>query len=102
MPRVRVTVAYDGSEFHGWQFQPKHLTTQKVVEDGLEKILGERVKVYASGRTDEGVHSIGQVFHFDHNSTIPAEKFPLAMRRVLPDTVSFMSEELVNDDFNAK
>ncbi len=102
MPRVRVTVAYDGSEFHGWQFQPKYLTTQKVVEDGLEKILGERVKVYASGRTDEGVHAIGQVFHFDHNSTIPAEKFPLAMRRVLPDTVSFMSAELVDDDFNAR
>ena len=102
MPRVCVTVAYDGSEFHGWQYQPKYLTVQEVVEDGLAKILGEKVKVYASGRTDEGVHAIGQVFHFNHNSTIPAEKFPLAMRRVLPDTVSLMKAELVDDEFNAR
>ncbi len=100
--RVKMTIAYDGTDFSGWQRQPNYLTVQEVVEDALEKVCGEFVEIFASGRTDKGVHAIGQVVHFDHNSTIPDEKFAIVLNQILRDDVTIVSSSSVPADFNAR
>ena len=63
--RIKLTLDYIGSRYHGWQLQPGKDTVQKRLEDALSKLCGEEIHVVASGRTDSGVHAFGQVVHFD-------------------------------------
>ena len=65
VPRWKCICAYDGTTFHGWQSQEGGNTIQDLIERQLRKILGERIRLEGSGRTDSGVHALGQVFHFD-------------------------------------
>lgn len=103
MQRFKCKIAYDGAGFSGYQIQPGKRTVQSELERVLEQLhKGERVKVYASGRTDAGVHAKGQVAHFDSGLSIPEERWPLALNALLPDDVSVLEIEKVVGDFHAR
>ena len=76
MRNIRLTIEYDGKDFNGWQKQPNKLNIQGTIEQAIERITGEKVDLMASGRTDAGVHAIGQVANFKTNSNIPIRKIP--------------------------
>ena len=65
MPRYKITIEYDGTSYHGWQYQPNCLTIQEVVQEAIFKVVAQKCDVMASGRTDAKVHALGQVAHFD-------------------------------------
>ncbi len=103
MPRIKCTVAYDGTAFHGYQVQPNKRTVQSVIEQALSRIhKGAAVKVVASGRTDAGVHAVGQVLHFDTNITIPIEKWPIVLNSQLTEEITIQHAEQVAEDFHAR
>ena len=79
MRNIKLVIEYDGKEFNGWQKQPDKLNIQGTIENAIEEITGEEVELTASGRTDRGVHALGQVANFKTNSNIPVEKFPIAI-----------------------
>ncbi|GAA3633723.1 tRNA pseudouridine(38-40) synthase TruA [Lactobacillus hamsteri] len=102
--RYKMTMAYDGHLFHGFQMQPNQRTVQGTVEQALIKMTkGKRVIVEGSGRTDSGVHAIGQVIHFDYpGNQIPANKMILALNSMMPMDIIFNDCEIVNEDFHAR
>jgi len=105
MQRVKLTVSYDGTDYNGWQIQtePKGVKTiQGVIEEGLKKLTGEEIKVVAAGRTDAGVHALGQVIHFDTNSSIPVERYPKALESVLPKDIVPLKAQVVDSSFHAR
>ena len=79
MRNIKLVIEYDGKEFNGWQKQPNKLNIQGEIEQAIERITGEKVDLMASGRTDAGVHAMGQVANFKTNSNMPIEKFPIAL-----------------------
>lgn len=93
-------VAYDGTDFFGWQCQLNKRTVQSEIENALFAVTGEKIRITASGRTDSGVHAAGQVCHFDCDSTIPAEKFSACLNRILPSDVKILSSTRVDDAFD--
>src|SRR5437867_526209 len=95
-------VAYDGTEFHGWQSQPAQRTVQDVLETALGILLEEPVRVRAAGRTDAGCHARGQAVSFATASRLPAAAFAPAARRVLPREVRVVTAEDVADGFDAR
>lgn len=96
-------MAYDGTDFFGYQIQPNTRTVQEEVEKALKKLhKGEDVKIFASGRTDAGVHAKGQVFHFDTSLNIPIEKWPVALNSMIANDVAILDAEKVNPDFHAR
>ena len=99
--RIAIKVSYDGTEYCGWQVQPNGISVQEVLEQAIEKTTGEKVRVTGSGRTDAGVHASGQVAHFDTNSTIPPERFYLALNTFLPPSVRVLESKKVKDGFDA-
>ncbi len=100
---IKLTVAYDGTDFLGWQLQRKGRTVQGVMQDGLGRMHGHPVHVLAAGRTDSGVHATGQVanFHTDIHS-IPAERFRDAVNSFLPRDVRVVASEDVGPGFHAR
>lgn len=101
--RVKCIVSYDGTHFSGYQVQPNKRTVQGEIEEVLLKLhKGQPTKVHASGRTDAGVHALGQVFHFDTSLTIPEEKWPYALNSLLPEDVVIVEASYVNSDFHAR
>ena len=101
--RMRITVAYDGTNFFGWQKQKTQPTVQAAIEDALYKIYGYTSSVTGSGRTDEGVHAYGQVAHFDvRDDHIESQKLISALNYFLPDSVRILNCEAVSEDFNAR
>ena len=100
--RVLLTVSYDGTDFCGYQVQPNGRTVEEVLENALYNLTGEKIKTYASGRTDSGVHAICQKVHFDTNANIPAKNFYRALNAVLPADVKVSKSQKVSDDFNAR
>lgn len=103
--RIKLTLAYDGTNFSGWQVQTKPpgvRTIQGTVEEKLKLITKEEIKVTASGRTDAGVHALGQVIHFDTSSRIPVDKFPYALKSVLPPDIVPLEAEEVDNSFHAR
>ena len=98
-----MTFAYDGTNFSGYQKQPKLRTVQKVVEDALKEINGGKVvAVHASGRTDAGVHALNQKAHFELNKKIDCDKLQRGINSLLPDDVYVKKIEEVDDDFHAR
>lgn len=87
MRRIRISVAYEGADFHGWQVQPGLATIQGVLEKILGEIEGAPVAVKASGRTDAGVHALHQVAAFDLANPIPCENLRRAINRLLPPSI---------------
>lgn len=101
--RIKLTLAYDGTNFCGWQIQKSDRTVQQVLQDALTKLHKHPVSVSGSGRTDSGVHAIGQVAHFDTTlESIPAEKFIPALNGLLPEDVRIRRSVEVSDDFHAR
>ncbi|MCD6569540.1 MAG: tRNA pseudouridine(38-40) synthase TruA [Deltaproteobacteria bacterium] len=99
---VKVTLAYDGSGFNGWQIQPGLRTVQGVLEDALGKTLGDIPRIVASGRTDIGVHALGQVLNIHIGSTIPAYGLLRGLNSILPDDIAIRSVEDVALEFHAR
>ena len=102
MTRYRLTVAYDGSAFHGWQVQPRQVTVQSVIEEALARYSGETVKLHGSGRTDQGVHARGQVAHFDLTRRVVPAVLHKALNAILPDDVRILKTARAADDFDAR
>ncbi|MEC8320400.1 MAG: tRNA pseudouridine(38-40) synthase TruA [Planctomycetota bacterium] len=105
MPRHRVLVAYDGTDFHGWQRQIRPdgselRTVQKVLEDAVFRAFHERVPVVGASRTDSGVHAIGQVAAFTTERELPLERVPVALTSRLPDDVQVRHAALVDEAFD--
>ncbi|HPW69225.1 MAG TPA: tRNA pseudouridine(38-40) synthase TruA [Deltaproteobacteria bacterium] len=102
MRNLKIILAYDGSNFHGWQFQTAMRTVQETVEKSLQDILGHEVRVTASGRTDAGVHALGQVINFRTRSRIPAHGLLRALNTVFPPDLSAREVREVSPDFHAR
>lgn len=103
MRRIMLTCAYEGSAFHGWQSQDNSVSVQETLENALSA-MGLSARIQGSGRTDAGVHALGQVCHFDIPSscTIPADRFALALNTLLPPTVRVISSEEKDGTFHAR
>lgn len=102
MRRIKMTVAYDGGGFHGWQIQPWLPTIQGTLEQILSEIEGKPVAVAGSGRTDAGVHALGQVAAFTLANPIPLLNLRRAVNRLLPPTVRVLSLDEVRPDFHPR
>ena len=87
MRNIKLTIEYDGKDFNGWQKQPTKLNIQGEIERAIEQITGEKVDLIASGRTDAGVHSLGQIANFKTESKLPIEKFPVALNSKLKKSI---------------
>lgn len=99
--RYAALISYDGTEFAGWQRQKNAVSVQEVLENALKTAFHKEITVTASGRTDAGVHAEGQVCHFDADLTLPADKFPEAVNRFLPDGVSLLKSAAAEGGFDA-
>lgn len=102
MRRIRMTVSYDGSVYNGWQCQKSGTGVQEKIEQALEEITGRDVSVVGSGRTDSGVHAIGQVCHFDTDSRIPAAGFKARLNSLLPKDIRIMDAAEADGSFHAR
>jgi tRNA pseudouridine38-40 synthase len=102
MRRIRITLAYDGTGFHGWQVQPSLPTVQGTVEQVVSEIEGKPVHVASSGRTDAGVHALAQVAAFDLENPIPVENLRKAMNRLLPHSIRILAAAEAAPDFNPR
>lgn len=99
---LKITLAYDGSEFHGWQIQPGLATVQGALADCLVRITGESVLPQGSGRTDAGVHALAQVASVRIESPIPERNLKVALNDILPAAVRVTGIERLEDDFHAR
>nr|WP_294495366.1 tRNA pseudouridine(38-40) synthase TruA [uncultured Mediterraneibacter sp.] len=88
MKRIRLTVAYDGTAYCGWQIQPNGITIEEVINRALSRLTGEDIAVIGASRTDAGVHARGNVAVFDTMSAIPPERFAYAVNTVLPEDIA--------------
>jgi tRNA pseudouridine38-40 synthase len=102
MSHWKLTLSYDGTGFHGWQVQPGLPTVQGALRHALAQLTGEDVLPQGSGRTDTGVHALGQVVSFTLAADIPAENFFRALNRILPASIRVLSAEVVPDTFHAR
>lgn len=99
--RVKLTLEYDGTSFCGWQFQPGLRTVQSEIEAAIKKLTGIETRVTASGRTDAGVHALGQVAHFDTQKNL-GEKYVGALNYYLPPDIRILKAENVSEEFHAR
>lgn len=102
MHNIKLTLAYDGTDFAGWQIQPRAATIQGALTDIARKITQERITVYGAGRTDSGVHAIGQVAHFKTQSALTPPEFQRAFNALLPPAIRVVDCEEVGPDFHAR
>ena len=102
MRNIKLTIEYDGKDFNGWQKQPDKLNIQGEIERAIEIITGEKVDLTASGRTDAGVHAIGQIANFKTNSNLPIEKFAVAINSKLKKSIRVQKAEEVEERFHAR
>ncbi|MBX9946639.1 MAG: tRNA pseudouridine(38-40) synthase TruA [Reyranella sp.] len=103
MPRYKLIVEYDGGPFVGWQRQPNGPTVQALLEDAIFAMSGERVSVQGAGRTDSGVHALGQVAHFDLAADMPADTVQAALNfHLKPNPIALPSVEVAPADFHAR
>ena len=97
---LKITLAYDGSEFHGWQMQPGVPTVQGILAECLGRITGEDVLPQGSGRTDAGVHALAQVASARTNSPFPERNLIAALNDILPPSIRVTDVEIVEDEFS--
>ena len=102
MKRVGLVVAYDGTNYSGWQIQPNGITIQGVLNDALTDLLGEKIEIMGASRTDAGVHALGNVAVFDTNTRIPGEKISYALNHRLPEDIRIQLSEEVEPDFHPR
>jgi tRNA pseudouridine38-40 synthase len=102
MPNLKITLAYDGFDFHGWQVQPDRATIQGALADALHRITGESVLPQGSGRTDAGVHALAQAASCAINPAIPPANLVVALNDILPPAIRVLRVEPVASDFHAR
>src|SRR5215470_15050052 len=102
MRHFKLTIAYDGTDFHGWQMQTNEPTIQGEIVNVLQRLTQEKTFVYAAGRTDAGVHALGQVASFHTHSVLSAQEFQRAMNALLPPVIRIVGAEEVGPDFHAR
>lgn len=102
MKRVRLTIAYDGTNYCGWQIQPNGITIQEVLENCLEDLTGKKTSIMGASRTDTGVHALGNVAVFDTDMRMPGEKFSFALNQRLPEDIRIQKSEEVPLDFHPR
>ena len=97
-----IRVAYDGTDFHGWQYQPETRTVEGELNRAIKELTGEEIRVIGASRTDAGVHALGNVAVFDTDSTIPPERFFIALNTKLPEDVKVVSSRETDMDFHPR
>jgi len=102
MKRVKLTIAYDGTNYCGWQVQPNGITVEEVLNKALQKLTGEPILVIGASRTDSGVHALGNVAVFDTETTIPADRIAMALNQRLPEDIVVTKSEEVPLDFHPR
>ncbi|GAA0225595.1 tRNA pseudouridine(38-40) synthase TruA [Metaclostridioides mangenotii] len=102
MRNIKITVQYNGKNYCGWQSQPDSVGIQGAIENAYYEITKENIKVIGSGRTDSGVHALGQVANFTTDSSISADKIPNALNAKLPKDISVVEAEDVDEDFHSR
>ena len=102
MRYFKLTIAYDGTDFHGWQIQSEKPTIQGEIVNVLRRLTQEHVYLHGAGRTDAGVHALGQVGSFRTQSALSAEEFQRALNALLPQTIRIVASEEVGPDFDAR
>src|SRR5437773_5548314 len=102
MRYLKLTIAYDGTDFHGWQMQSGKPTIQGEIVSVLRRLTQENIALHAAGRTDAGVHALGQVGSFRTQSGLSAQEFQRALNAILPPTIRIVAAEEVGPDFSAR
>lgn len=102
MKRILLKIAYDGTNFHGWQRQEGLRTVQGEIEKAILDAFKIQAEVFASGRTDAGVHALGQMAHFDIEESCPTQKIKLVLNRILPPDIQILSAKKTDADFHAR
>lgn len=102
MKRIKLTIAYDGTNYCGWQVQPNGITIEEVINKALRKLTGEEITVIGASRTDSGVHAMGNVAVFDTETTIPADRIAVALNQRLPEDIVIVKSEEVAADFHPR
>lgn len=100
--RVRLTVAYDGTNYHGWQIQKNGITIEEKLNNCLTLLLGEEIAVIGASRTDAGVHALGNIAVFDTCARMPAEKIAYALNQRLPEDIRIQKSEEVAPDWHPR
>ena len=96
MKRIRLVVAYDGTNYCGWQVQPNGVTIEEKLNNSITELTGEIIHVTGASRTDSGVHALGNVAVFDTESSIPPERFAYALNQRLPGDIVVVSSDEVS------
>lgn len=99
---VKLVIEYDGSPFAGWQLQPDAVTVQGKLEQALRSLTGENIRITGAGRTDAGVHALGQVASFQCSRHLPMKAYKDGLNTFLPSTIRIIGAESVDDIFNAR
>ena len=102
MRTIKLTIQYDGTDFHGWQVQPSARTVQQVLQDALSTVCDHSVVLHGSGRTDAGVHALGQVAHFTTESRIATEQLHKGLNSVLPPDVAIAGASEAAPEFHSR
>lgn len=102
MRNIRITIEYDGKNFPGWQSQPGKVSIQTEIENAIYEVTGEKVDLIASGRTDAGVHALGQVANFHTNTKIEISKIPYAINSKLPNSIVVRDAVEVDERFHSR
>ena len=102
MRSVKLTIEYDGTNYAGWQVQPNGPSIQAAIEAAIKQLTGEDVRLAGAGRTDAGVHALGQVATFRTGSSIPADNFALALNSRLPKDIAIRDSQEVHDSFDPR
>ena len=102
MKRIKLTIAYDGTNYCGWQIHPNGITIEEILNKALSKMTGEEILVIGASRTDSGVHAMGNVAVFDTETTIPVEKIAVALNQRLPEDIVITKSEEVPLDFHPR
>ena len=102
MRRIRLIVAYDGTDYCGWQIQPNGMTIEEVLNEKLKKLTGEDIHVIGASRTDSGVHARGNVAVFDTESPIPPERMAYALNQKLPEDIVIVRSDEVPEDWHPR
>ncbi len=99
---IKITIEYDGTKYHGWQVQPNGKTIQEVLEEAIEKMLGVRTRVNGSGRTDAGVHALGQVANIIYTGNLDLWQIQRGINALTPKDIVIKQAEVVPDSFDAR
>lgn len=102
MKRIRMTVAYDGTHYNGWQIQPNGVTIEGVLNQHLSQLLKEEIQVIGASRTDSGVHALCNIAVFDTNARMPGEKISYALNQRLPEDIRIRKSEEVEPDWHPR